>query len=257
MRRKLTRNRSVCEDAQVLTPQHRPVKHLPFISHRSRRRHTKLRLATHQKWRTQSHMLCPRNRPVKSTQVAYGLREQQLRSIQFKLPFKGQLRSRQQALAHQYLPRTAADRVQRNRCLTMNRHSRRRFSSRWRTPQIQTQIMPVDAGKQFAFGIRPILWMPPHIISGRLNRRPGRRPQWIHPSLFDQQFRDMPAFVQNRNAQLAVFDARSTAAAISGLSHVIQQLYESCRVCDAGPGRRLLGIETCRYLDGARSPVHL
>jgi hypothetical protein len=74
--------------------------------------------------------------------------------------------------------------------------------------------VPHDAGEQRRIDARAVDRVRRRIVGRRLDRRPLRRPQRIDPRRLVRDLRDVPAFLENRDAQYFVLDRRGAAAAV-------------------------------------------
>ena len=109
--------------------------------------------------------------------------------------------------------------VGRDRAFTVDGHTGGGLFGRRTAEKIETQIVAHDAGEQF--GLRPLAIRGAGRVEGRwLDRRPGGNPQRIYAGLLIEDLGDMPAFLQDRHAQMFVLDLRGAAAPVIEFRHL-------------------------------------
>ena len=101
----------------------------------------------------------------------------------------------------------------------MDGETRGGFFVRWRAKDIQAEVVSHDAAQKLALGIRAVLRMSSGIVGGGLDGIPWRSPQRVHTARLVKNFGDVPAFMEDSNANLVVFDGGSAPAAITDLWH--------------------------------------
>ena len=140
-------------------------------------RRAKLCRSFFQKWRAQSDVLRPRDRPVECRLILHRLRDPHRLAVrvQHDTAFKMKLRILRVRTGNQ-LRALCSNGVRRHARLAVNRNARRCFFRRGSTKKIQAQIVSHDTRQQTGFGIRTVLRMLFRIERGWFDRRPRRRP---------------------------------------------------------------------------------
>ena len=193
---------------QIIGSANRVLEH-----HRPGRRRPKCRGAFFEKRRPKSDVLGPGDRPVDARQVLDHFVDPYRSAVQTETPLEPEFGQRQHG-AHRKLAVVLTDLVAGDPGLAMHRHAGGGLFRRGSAENVQAQVVAHDAGEQRRLGRVAVFRVGRAIVSGRLDRRPPRRPQRIHLRVLVEDLGDVAAFLEQRDAQVAVFDHDRAASAV-------------------------------------------
>src|SRR5207253_9893800 len=99
-----------------------------------------------------------------------------------------------------------------------------------------------DSGEQSRLGPGAILGMPVWVVEGWLDGRPRRSPQRIDAGLLIEDLGDVPAFAQNGNPQVVVFESHRAAATPSHFSFRISSIASELAASAAAAKAQVAGV---------------
>ncbi len=139
------------------------------------------------------------------------------------LPLESQLRVGQFGASNQAAV-TCLNRVGRNGRLTVNRQSRGHLLRAHPSENVHANVVAHDPGEQLALGIGPVFGVLRRRVSGRLDGRPRRSPERVHPARLVKDLGDVAALHQHGDPHRIGFDLDGAAIAIGCFRHGVRHL---------------------------------